>query len=1188
MKNVWTYRWQRLMARLGALVFLILCSAPPAAAFRRPLTPEQQRRAALARREAKKPKPEVRELSAAEMRGMRGRGNKRNRAFSGVLPWQRSLRDVNLSTGNLFKSFTDIQVAPARGAGLAFQRTYNSSDDRVGPFGVGWTHAYDIRNEEAPNNKVERTDFFGGKHSYTRDADGLYSPPPYMFDELNSNYDQFLADGPPVVLDDTQKGKDGTVKHFFSNGTERSCDTLTDRHGNQTVLTYGLNIGGRSVLTKVTDPSGRYLNIQWTDVDASAGVAWRITQVQGPFDPVTTAAVYTVTYEYNSEFNLWKVHQDPAGLNRVTTYTYHPMLVHSEPGLLASISNPLGHTVSYAYTLQSITNSLWVSSVTEPGSGGNHVWTITGSYGDSSRPVVGGASSNGGLSVTCVSDGQLRKISLSSDGTYYRYYQQYDSANNVTASNSGDGNAPLIGQRTLYESTPATSVTATYGPHGNVITQSVSGFSGTTTTSYYNGSKYFQPASVTDPKGNVTNYDYFTSTDASVGNRGEVKWVRDARYATTGKQCSYTYNAYGQKLTETNLKDVLTQYTYGTSGASLGNLTQVVQDAGTGKLNRTSTVTYDAAGRALSSTDPKSQASSVIYNALGQPTQATLPGETVSYVYGANGRTESVTDGRGTTTPAYETGSDRVASVTDPVTGQTGYTYGLAGERLTISLPGGGTWTYELGWNMLPKDDPNSVGKMVWKLTDDGGRIVEYSQNVSGVLREVRNNQGTGTYMKTRYELDSGTGGATHGWTAQVKNTWHWQQYGNWMSKVLVQNDYTRDDNGCRLTNAISDQNGLVRTETYGYDALARLTSVNYGDGDTQSYTFDAMGNRLTKVHNGTSESYTYNNANMLLTRGAGSYTNDTNGNTLTGGGRTNTWDGQNRLTQCVYGGVTTNHTYGGDGLRRKTVQGTSTTDFILEGSNVIRTKLNGAVDKTYLHGLRGPEYERTGTGAPAWYLYDGLGSVLGTVDSTGTIISTRKYDVYGAVRGSTGPSGTKHKFVGNLGHPSEDETGLVYMRARYMDPVTGRFATEDPAKDETNWFTYAGNDPVNCIDANGKSRSPLEAMYAIGLYSIGAALTVGAMENYRLGNPNLAMDGANLALAAFSLALLGLPSLPPYLTILLLGGGMAAGGVLRSAQNALKVAAKSTNMTWARIAVTGAAVYCLIVSAAILTIDSE
>jgi RHS repeat-associated protein len=210
----------------------------------------------------------------------------------------------------------------------------------------------------------------------------------------------------------------------------------------------------------------------------------------------------------------------------------------------------------------------------------------------------------------------------------------------------------------------------------------------------------------------------------------------------------------------------------------------------------------------------------------------------------------------------------------------------------------------------------------------------------------------------------------------------------------------------------------------------------------------------------------------MLLTRGGSSYQNDANGNTLSGGGRTNTWDGQNRLIQCTFGTTTTSHTYGSDGLRRRTVQGSSTTDYVLDGQSVVRTLLNGVVDRTYLHGARGPEYERIGNNAPLWYLYDGLGSVLGTIDQNGNLVQTRKYDVYGAVRASTGGSGTRHKFVGGLGHPSEDETGLIYMRARFMDPVTGRFVSEDPAKSGKNWFLYVENNPTNRIDADGRYSS--------------------------------------------------------------------------------------------------------------------
>lgn len=192
---------------------------------------------------AEKKRLDAEPLSPKEMKAIAGRGPNRNPYASGApMPWHRSLRDVNMCNGNLFKSFTDVQVAPGRGAGLVLQRTYNSNDDRVGAFGIGWTHAYDIRIEDAGvviDNSVEkelvpRTDFFGGKHKYTRDADGLYTPPAYMYDELDSRYDEEMVSGLPRSEEDTQVGMDGTVKHFVPEGIDaagklskvRVCDYI--------------------------------------------------------------------------------------------------------------------------------------------------------------------------------------------------------------------------------------------------------------------------------------------------------------------------------------------------------------------------------------------------------------------------------------------------------------------------------------------------------------------------------------------------------------------------------------------------------------------------------------------------------------------------------------------------------------------------------------------------------------------------------------------------------------------------------------------------------------------------------------------------------------------------------------------------------------------------------------------------
>jgi RHS repeat-associated protein len=109
---------------------------------------------------------------------------------------------------------------------------------------------------------------------------------------------------------------------------------------------------------------------------------------------------------------------------------------------------------------------------------------------------------------------------------------------------------------------------------------------------------------------------------------------------------------------------------------------------------------------------------------------------------------------------------------------------------------------------------------------------------------------------------------------------------------------------------------------------------------------------------------------------------------------------------------------------------------------------------------------------------------VVGTVNASGTIVSARKLDVYGAVRQLTGSSGTRHKFVGGLGHPSEGENGLVYMRARWMDPVLGRFASEDPGRQGLNWYMYCANNPANAVDADGRLWRELAGV-AAGIYGL-------------------------------------------------------------------------------------------------------
>jgi RHS repeat-associated protein len=61
---------------------------------------------------------------------------------------------------------------------------------------------------------------------------------------------------------------------------------------------------------------------------------------------------------------------------------------------------------------------------------------------------------------------------------------------------------------------------------------------------------------------------------------------------------------------------------------------------------------------------------------------------------------------------------------------------------------------------------------------------------------------------------------------------------------------------------------------------------------------------------------------------------------------------------------------------------------------------------------------------------------------------------------------------------------GLIYFNARYYDPTTGRFLTEDPSRKGVNWYAYCENDPINKTDPDGKDVGQ-------NLIDVGSALQV-------------------------------------------------------------------------------------------------
>jgi RHS repeat-associated protein len=100
---------------------------------------------------------------------------------------------------------------------------------------------------------------------------------------------------------------------------------------------------------------------------------------------------------------------------------------------------------------------------------------------------------------------------------------------------------------------------------------------------------------------------------------------------------------------------------------------------------------------------------------------------------------------------------------------------------------------------------------------------------------------------------------------------------------------------------------------------------------------------------------------------------------------------------------------------------------------------------------------------------HDILQSMLGLSGHEGSVLNTQTYSPFGSGLSQTGTSTNALQYTGR---EVDGETGFYYYRARYYDPITGRFVSEDPIgfdSGDVNFYAYVGNNPVNANDPSGE-----------------------------------------------------------------------------------------------------------------------
>ena len=102
------------------------------------------------------------------------------------------------------------------------------------------------------------------------------------------------------------------------------------------------------------------------------------------------------------------------------------------------------------------------------------------------------------------------------------------------------------------------------------------------------------------------------------------------------------------------------------------------------------------------------------------------------------------------------------------------------------------------------------------------------------------------------------------------------------------------------------------------------------------------------------------------------------------------------------------------------------------------------------------------------FYHSDHIGSVEAITDINGDVVWMCDYTAFGRMISTRGTLDGRPMFTGK---DYDMEVGLYYYNARWYDPDTGRFISEDPAQDGLNWYVYAGNNPLKYTDPTGLKR---------------------------------------------------------------------------------------------------------------------
>ena len=939
---------------------------------------------------------------------------------------------VDPASGLLVFSKTDIAIKGPLGS-VSIVRNFRSMSGTPGPFGVGTNHNYGYLLDAS--NLLRGTGTFvtlvmpdGNQFPFSQQGTNTF---------VNSSISTFIGATITRPSSGTYslRWKDGTVFLFQTSSQGiflAFLSSITDANGNTTTLVR--NPSQPIQITQIINAAGRALNLAYDSFNRVLSITDPIGRsVQYTYNPQGTLATETdpsggvSTYSYNAQNQMTSI-TDPRGVVFLQN-------AYDANGRVIQQIGPASGITSFAYTLlnpQVATSPVLSTTVTDPvGNQTTYRFNPQGYVIEVTDPLE-----------------QVR--------TFVR-----DPGTNQLLALQGPGSCDACGNPSVGD------LSFVYDTAGNLLSETDAlGHS----VQFTYDPTFSHLTSYTDEDGNVSRFGY--------DNRGNRTSFTDPR----GNITSLTVDARGLVTQVTDPAGNSTVISYDTAGNPIS-----VRDP-EGNVRRAA---YDAVSRRVLQTDAAGNSTSFFYDKLNRATAVTDPlGNKTTFTYDALGNLLTATDPRGNTVTDTYDSETRLQKQTDALGRSVSFSYDKAGDLVQVSDRLGriSKFTYDSLRRLASETYPDAT---VSRTYDSGGRLVRVVDSQAGVFttiydaigRMVSNSTPFGTINFVRDAAGRVTGRTVVGHPQQ---TFSYDANGNLTGTSLgsVSLTMTYDKRGLR--DSIARSNGVDTSFTY--DVAGRLLSRVDTKGakvlNSLSYAFDSNGRRLSnqallaQALTTPSATGTYDAANQIQQFGSQSYSSDANGNviTLTGaaGATQLNWDGRGRLHSITTpDGQTTSLTYDYDGyLIQKASSNGQTLDFVLD--NLTNTALQYDNSGNSFSFLTGNGFDMQfgfvdAGGQGHFALQGNLGSVVASTDSSGIVESTSFFEPFGQTM-TTG-SAYPVAYEGHL----QVVPNLYYYRARYYDPVAGRFLSEDPlGQPGASFYQFNLNDPTNQVDPLGL-QTPLQ-----------------------------------------------------------------------------------------------------------------